>query len=608
MPRLKFPYYRTLRGRILFITLTVNLLIGLLIGCVSCYLYYYYQKQTLLSNIEISLKYAADTIDRELSSLFTLVNWCQSSQVIADYAVSEDPSVTFTTHDLLSEQYFITTDNIYIRRIVISKKNGGFIQIVPKQLATQANADKIISTLPYLSSAIRNSDFDFSMGLVADPLDGSMRFKMLPVLRPIYDRYTSEVTGYIFMEIDPVLFTDTLRSIHLDPETTCYLSVESKNYIYQDESLVETFRYSLMDQQIMKGYSPYYEDSSIYSGISDDGIHYCHVTRTLNSGSFQLTCRIPFSVFIKNLQPFFWIIFLVLALALVFAFCMIFYLHRVVTKPVNQLKQQILHISQGEFSKNSSIEWHTELGDIGRGINEMSENISELLEKRIAAEKEKQEYEYRLLQSQINPHFLYNTLNSIKWMATIQNAPGIAQMTTSLSRLLKSIAKGRQVSIPIKAEFSLLDDYFTIQKYRYGGAITLDYQIEDETLCDCQILRFTLQPIVENSIFHGIEPKEEAGLIEVHLFSPSPDQVQIDITDNGVGMSEETIQHLLTDDTQNKSSFFRDFGISSVHKRIQYEFGETYGLSIQSKQGEFTTVSVHLPKVLPCEQNAMPLQ
>ena len=215
-----YPYHRTLKGRILFITLTVSLFMGLLIGCVSCYLYYSYQKQTLLSNIEISLKYAADTIDRELSSLFTLVNWCQSSQAVADYAVSDDPSVTFSTHDLLNEQYLITPDNTYIRRIIISKKSGGFIQIVPEQLATQANADKIIATLPYLSTAIHSQDFDFSMGLVADPLDGSLRFKVLPVLRPIYDRYTSEVTGYILMQIDPALFTDALSSIHLDSDNT----------------------------------------------------------------------------------------------------------------------------------------------------------------------------------------------------------------------------------------------------------------------------------------------------------------------------------------------------------------------------------------------------
>lgn len=203
----------------------------------------------------------ADTIDRELSGLFTLVNWCQSSQAVADYAVSSDSSVTFSTHDLLNEQYLITSGNEYIRRIVITRKDGGFIQVVPEPIATQPNVTQIISTLPYLSSAISSLDFDFSMGLVADPLDGSLRFQMLPVLRPVYDLYTSEVTGYILMEIDPALFTDALASVHLDSELSCYLNIEPKNYRYQDGALTETFRYTLNSQGPMEGYVPYYEDS-----------------------------------------------------------------------------------------------------------------------------------------------------------------------------------------------------------------------------------------------------------------------------------------------------------------------------------------------------------
>ena len=100
------------------------------------------------------------------------------------------------------------------------------------------------------------------------------------------------------------------------------------------------------------------------------------------------------------------------------------------------------------------MEWDHELGDIGRGINDLSENVSELMEKRLEDEKQKQDLEYKMLQSQINPHFLYNTLNSIKWMATIQGATGISEMTTSLSRLLKSISKGTSLLIDIREEFT----------------------------------------------------------------------------------------------------------------------------------------------------------
>lgn len=136
----------------------------------------------------------------------------------------------------------------------------------------------------------------------------------------------------------------------------------------------------------------------------------------------------------------------------------------------------------GDFSADPAIEWDNEFGDIGRGINELSGSVKNLIDTRIEIENEKREYEYRMLQSQINPHFLYNTLNSIKWMASIQNATGIPEMTTALSRLLKSIAKDSRQRVPIQAELAFLDDYYTIQKYRYGGSITMEVTVDEEAL------------------------------------------------------------------------------------------------------------------------------
>ena len=152
------------------------------------------------------------------------------------------------------------------------------------------------------------------------------------------------------------------------------------------------------------------------------------------------------------------------------------WMNRMITVPVSRLQTRMVRIAGGDFSRDPSVEWDHELGDIGRGINDLSENVSELMEKRLEDEKQKQDLEYKMLQSQINPHFLYNTLNSIKWMATIQGATGISEMTTSLSRLLKSISKGTSLLIDIREELSLLENYFTIQSYRYGGTITMDIQ------------------------------------------------------------------------------------------------------------------------------------
>jgi len=130
-------------------------------------------------------------------------------------------------------------------------------------------------------------------------------------------------------------------------------------------------------------------------------------------------------------------------------------------------------VGRGRFDPNPSIEWDNELGDVGRGINQLSRSVSSLMDSRLEDEKQRLELEYRMLQSQISPHFIYNTLNSIKWMATIQHAPGVAEMVTALSRLLKSVSKGTRKLVPLEEEFALLEDYFTIQRYRYGGTATL---------------------------------------------------------------------------------------------------------------------------------------
>ncbi|MFQ8979695.1 MAG: sensor histidine kinase [Waltera sp.] len=205
-----------------------------------------------------------------------------------------------------------------------------------------------------------------------------------------------------------------------------------------------------------------------------------------------------------------------------------------------------------------------------------------------------------MLQSQINPHFLYNTLNSIKWMATIQGATGISEMTTSLSRLLKSISKGTSLLIDIREELSLLENYFTIQSYRYGGTITMDIQVDNESLYNSEIIKFTLQPLVENAIFHGIEPKGCAGHIRIHVgyeTSDNTEKIRIDVTDDGVGMTADKATQVLRSNDDSSADFFREIGVSNVHKRLQYQFGAEYGITIESKEGEYTTMSIHIPNI-----------
>ena len=284
---------------------------------------------------------------------------------------------------------------------------------------------------------------------------------------------------------------------------------------------------------------------------------------------------------------------------------LLIYLNRKINRPIYKIKKKIECIAKGDFSVDKEIEWDNELGTIGIGINKLSGDIAELINDKIQDEKERQSLEYQMLLSQINPHFLYNTLNSIKWMATIQNATGIAEMTTSLSRLMKSVSKDTNQIISIQQELDLLNNYFIIQNYRYGGTIRLDINVIDEELYQCQIPKFTLQPMVENAIFHGIEPKGSVGKIVITIESLDDQTIRITIEDNGIGLSEQQISSILTTNDNSSSGLFQKIGVNNVNQRIKYAFGTNYGLQFHSKEGEYTIITILLPKLI--SQPAEPL-
>ena len=173
-------------------------------------------------------------------------------------------------------------------------------------------------------------------------------------------------------------------------------------------------------------------------------------------------------------------------------------------------------------------------------------------------------------------------------------------MTNSLARLLKTVSKGTRGMIPLSEELSLLDDYFVIQKYRWGGSIAVTKEIDPETE-KALIPRFSLQPLLENAIFHGIEPKGGVGTVRVASRIRDHTLV-ITMEDDGIGIPEEQIPSLLTEDAQKPSGLFHGIGLSNVNSRIRGKFGEGYGLQIESEPGSFTRILLTLPFITEGEQ------
>lgn len=267
---------------------------------------------------------------------------------------------------------------------------------------------------------------------------------------------------------------------------------------------------------------------------------------------------------------------------------------RLLAAPIRRLNTRLQLIAGGNFEQDTSIETNDEIGAIGRQINLMSSKISELLTSRIQNEQEKKDLEIKMLQAQINPHFLYNTLDSIKWIAKVQNNTGIVQVVTALSSLLKNMAKGFNEKVTLKQELDFLENYVIIEKIRYIELFDVEILVDDPVLYDARIIKLTLQPIVENAIFSGIEPSGRFGLIRIHAFEKDG-VLCITVTDNGIGIQSENIEKLLSDTERVTKSHMSGIGLPNVDRRLKLVYGENYGISIESEVDRYTKITITLP-------------
>ncbi len=588
----------SIQKRILGITLSCILSMCILISFVSYYLFQNYLQQSMIQSTETNLQLLSDTIDGSMSDIRRMVRFCQTSPNIASYiSVNPDPDsvMSVNTFDRISEEYTNNPSSGYITRLAIITKDR-FLQIVSAAYSSTADLAKEVPALPFFEQLLNANDYDFSPGIITDPFYRKGR-KVLPVIRPITYQFNAVQGGCLFLEISSELFTDPLTRYAIAPDSRVFVTLSGHTYIYEDNALTEWQG----DYMLTKDLS----DSSMITGNqilqikNEAGQRSIIVTSPLNMPD----CYISQSISGKELfnqQLLFWaLIGATLVSIIAIGLILMMLMNRMINVPIIKLRAKMQRISEGDFERDASIEWNHELGDIGRGINDLSESVYLLMNRRLEDEKQKKDLEYKVLQSQINPHFIYNTLNSIKWMATIQGADGISKMTTALSRLFKSISKGTSLLIPIREELSLIEDYFTIQSYRYGGTITLDITVEAEAIYDNAIIKFTLQPLVENAIFHGIEPKGSTGKISIRACYEEAENtrcIRVDVTDDGIGMTPEKAVSVLQGNDDSSTDFFKEIGISNVHRRIQYEFGEQYGITIKSSEGEYTTMSVHLPE------------
>lgn len=582
-----------IRTRVIFLSLTFTALIALSVSLASVWALYRTIFHATAQSTEYNLQIVANNLYQSIAEIDQLADWCTVDSTMRNFVFSSSPvKQVLDVYNLMLNKYSSLRTSRYLRRVLVT---SGENRIMQQGTALAQSQALTAETVPLLPGFANGTKADSWSTLCEDPLIWFGQKEVIPVIRTM-SASSGGATAKVYIAVSSDLITDTIHDYSLMQDNELFWFMGENIWNIEDGSLTpfegncsdfieekNPNQLVLLDRRtrVLE-----YQGKTLLA--YPVGTHNLYIVQALPE--VVLLGQLP-----TMLIPFIGALAAILLLGLILALL----LRNMIAAPVAALQAQLQRIGEGDFTPNPDIEWANEMGDIGRGINGLSRSVCTLMEKRLEDERQKKDLEYRMLQNQINPHFLYNTLNSIKWMATIQHATGIAEMTISLSRLLKSVSKGNERLVPLQEEFALLNDYFTIQQYRYGGTITLDViWIEDERLCqDCMIPRFTLQPLVENAIFHGIEPKGCAGSIELTIKTDKETgDVLILLTDDGVGMSDEQAKQILTEPSAEQAGAkFRHVGVWNVHRRLQYSFGEDYGLSVDAQLGQGTTVTIRLP-------------
>lgn len=269
--------------------------------------------------------------------------------------------------------------------------------------------------------------------------------------------------------------------------------------------------------------------------------------------------------------------------------------------PINRLVKGMKKIQKGQWVVNMAEDRGDELGFLSKTFNEMTKEIDHLVNRIYREQLTRKDAEIKALQSQINPHFLFNTLESINWMAQLNNVPEISETVAALSSLMEASIGRDDRMITIEEEFSYIDNYILILKKRFEDRITLEKNIQKEVM-DVKIPRLLIQPLIENAVYHGLEGSRNKGIIRLNARILG-DDVLIEVIDNGLGIEKEELEIINEKLSMDNETYFRSMenkqrksiGIENVNRRIKLLYGEEYTLRLESIPGEYTKVIVRIP-------------
>lgn len=522
-------------------------------------------------------------IDSYIDYMENIAYLISSNEDVQDYLFDEKID-NEGRYRILKQFQTILDSRSDIRNVGIISKNG---RMLINDGSKSVNQDLDLNTQEWYATALEKPNGSILTSSHVQHIISGERPWVITLSRGIRDRSGSgEKEGVFFIDLNYSAISGLCDQSTVGTKGYAFILDAKGNIVYhpQQQQLyneLQTENISLIMDT---------DEDTVLTGTGNDGKLYS-ISRSEKTGWTVVDCTNVKELLSKSRQA--QSVYVLTAIILVIV-ALLFsrFMARSITLPIQKLRDSMKKVQEGDFSVSDVVvDSKNEIGSLTKSFDVMTHRIHELMEQNVHEQEEKRKSELKALQSQINPHFLYNTLDSIIWMAEGKKNEEVVLMTASLARLLRQSISNEDEVVPIANEVEYARGYLTIQKMRYKDK--LEFQIEvDSSILYIPLIKLVLQPIIENAIYHGLKYKESKGLLIVKGFMKDGNAV-LQVIDDGVGMDEETLAHIYDKHKVNYHS--NGVGVYNVQKRLKLYYGEDYGITYTSELGKGTTATITIP-------------
>ncbi len=545
-----------------------------------------YENSVLYTKTIISqLNQNVDSYITYMDNIASVIAKSQDAYQLLYQKIGEDAAAKEGHIKRLQEQFnTILKSRDDIRNIGLVQKDG----VILLNSGYQAvNPDLDLSTQEWYTSAVDNyNQYNLTSSHVQHVIKGQRPW-VITLSREVHNFYgTGNSDGVVFIDLNYSAISELCDKNSIGDKGYVFILDQDGNIVYHpsQQQLYNELQTENIDI-VMNA-----DTDTVVTGTGDDEKIYTF-SRSETTGWTVVGCM-NMAELLKDSREANQIYMLTAIVLVVIAMLLSSFISKSITLPIQKLRNSMERVQEGDFkAADIVIPAENEIGSLTTSFNVMTHKIEDLMAQNVHEQELKRKSELKALQSQINPHFLYNTLDSIIWMAEGKKNEDVVVMTASLARLLRQSISNEDETVSIIQEIQYVKSYLTIQKMRYKDK--LEYEIDvDPSIYSVHIVKLVLQPIIENAIYHGLKYKDSKGMIWVKGHQDGRNAV-IEIKDDGVGMDEETLAHIFEKHKVNYHS--NGVGVYNIQKRLSLYYGQEYGLRYESEKGKGTTVTVVIP-------------